>query len=259
MKCPLCDKDASSFPYGDTYYRFECQCCGEFIISDPLKLTVDAKHMGKEFLENKYLLSGAVRWNTERKLELITLKTDNVGQYASQYKNLQIRDKISMFLNYLKLKSKYIGQEIEICLDDDYPIAFCKHVAEFSYLLNYLRELGLVKQIADQALMQITPNGLEWLEKHENINVNSSKAFVAMWFDKKLDLAYNKGIKPAISSAGYDPIRIDLKETIGKVDDEIIAEIRQRRHFVSCKPILSSQKMCYRRRRHLEVAAFLKM
>ena len=45
--------------------------------------------------------------------------------------------------------------------------------------------------------------------------------------------ALEHGIEPAIKDAGYKPFLINRKEHIGKVDDEIIAEIRRSRFLVA--------------------------
>ena len=54
----------------------------------------------------------------------------------------------------------------------------------------------------------------------------ASQAFVAMWFDASMDDAWENGFHPALEEAGYDPLRIDLQEHNQRIDDRIIAEIR---------------------------------
>jgi nucleoside 2-deoxyribosyltransferase len=54
-----------------------------------------------------------------------------------------------------------------------------------------------------------------------------------MWFDSSMDDAYRQGFEPAIRESGYTPLRIDRKEHINKIDDEIIAEIRRSRFVVA--------------------------
>ncbi|ANY77006.1 hypothetical protein BB934_01215 [Microvirga ossetica] len=54
-----------------------------------------------------------------------------------------------------------------------------------------------------------------------------------MWFDDSMIDAYVRGFKRAIDDSGYSTMRIDGKEHINKVDDEIIAEIRRSRFVVS--------------------------
>ena len=54
-----------------------------------------------------------------------------------------------------------------------------------------------------------------------------------MWFDTSLDEVWDNAIKPGIEDAGYEAIRIDRKEHVNKIDDEIIAELRRARFVVA--------------------------
>ena len=63
--------------------------------------------------------------------------------------------------------------------------------------------------------------------------VNTSQVFVAMWFDKSLTTLWSNAIEPAISAAGYRPLRIDAKEHNHKICDEIIAEIKRSKFLVA--------------------------
>ena len=54
-----------------------------------------------------------------------------------------------------------------------------------------------------------------------------------MWFDDSMTDALDNGFELAIMDAGYKPFRIDRKEHINKIDDEIIAEIRRSRFLVA--------------------------
>ena len=79
----------------------------------------------------------------------------------------------------------------------------------------------------------LTVEGYARLAELEKIAVDSSQAFVAMWFDDSMKYAYENGIKPGIEDAGYEPLPINRKEHINKIDDEIIAEIRRSRFLVA--------------------------
>ncbi len=48
-----------------------------------------------------------------------------------------------------------------------------------------------------------------------------------------MDNAYATGIAPAIQQCGYSPIRVDEQQHIGKIDDRIIAEIRQAKFIIA--------------------------
>ena len=54
-----------------------------------------------------------------------------------------------------------------------------------------------------------------------------------MWFHESMEEAFEKGIQPAILDTGYKPLRIDQKEHVNKIDDEIIAELRRSRFIVA--------------------------
>ena len=112
---------------------------------------------------------------------------------------------------------------------------FSNHVgttssAEMEYLFEYLcRDQRL--ETGDYDYHYITPYGHNLLDG--NVTINTKQAFVAMWFNDEVNEAYDKGIKPAIVDAGYNPMRIDNKETNNKIDDEIIAEIKKSKFLIA--------------------------
>ena len=54
-----------------------------------------------------------------------------------------------------------------------------------------------------------------------------------MWFDESMNDVWETAIQPGIENAGDEPIRIDQKEHLNKIDDEIIAELRRARFVVA--------------------------
>ena len=75
--------------------------------------------------------------------------------------------------------------------------------------------------------------GYRYLAEIEHVITDSSQAFVAMWFDESMDEVWEEGFRPAIRDTGYEAVRIDRKEHLNKIDDEIIAEIRRARFLVA--------------------------
>ena len=104
-------------------------------------------------------------------------------------------------------------------------------------ILRYLFETGLLEKFsADMGGnygIKIRMEGFSYLESLKGTNRNSMKAFVAMWFSEEMEEAWENGIEAAIRESGYDPKRIDRKEFLGSIPDEIIAEIRQSRFVVA--------------------------
>ena len=108
---------------------------------------------------------------------------------------------------------------------------------ELEYLCLYLAqntwiELPLFDDGSPYPQARVTVDGYSRIEERR-LNLDSSQAFVAMWFDDSMADAFSNGIEPAIREAGYKPLRIDQKEHVNKIDDEIIAEIRRSRFIVA--------------------------
>ncbi len=101
--------------------------------------------------------------------------------------------------------------------------------AELIAFLNILRDEGLIARTGSP---QLTAKGFARMEALEATNLNSKRAFVAMWFSTETDAAYANGIEPAIRAAGYTPVRVDRLEHNNKIDDEIMLEIRRSRFAV---------------------------
>jgi len=112
---------------------------------------------------------------------------------------------------------------------------------ELIFLTNYLEGQGWITSGRTIGMHQSVYGYLCRVEvpgygRIEEITTNpdSSQCFVAMWFDPSMDDVYEKGFRAAIAEAGYTPLRIDRKpDLIGKIDDEIIAEIRRSRFVVA--------------------------
>jgi hypothetical protein len=111
----------------------------------------------------------------------------------------------------------------------------CTDQRELNFLFRSLAERGLIEGRASTSGYDatLTLEGHARLAEIAAANQDSAQAFVAMWFHRFTQDAYESGIEPAILASGFRPLRIDRKETIGKVDDEIVAEIRRSRFIVA--------------------------
>jgi nucleoside 2-deoxyribosyltransferase len=107
------------------------------------------------------------------------------------------------------------------------------NTAEFDAFIELLAEEGLLKHATYLEHVTLTAKGFARLEEIETKAVASKQGFVAMWFDKSLDAAYKEGIAPAIRDAGYDARRIDEKDHVNDITDEILMEIRRSRFVVA--------------------------
>ena len=112
------------------------------------------------------------------------------------------------------------------------------YTGEARLILNALRDETLVTFRATPPTImpsasRVTHKGYARYEELQRKSVDSSQAFVAMWFDSSMDAVYDKAIDPAIRDAGYEPVRVDNVQHNRKNDDEIIALIRRSRFVVA--------------------------
>ena len=173
---------------------------------------------------------------------------------AQQRQALQAPECADGILRYLKAKSKTFGtiirysafidlynkslmtpseQEKEfLCL---LAHTECINMDDLSVLMDHLEETRLIKISGDDKVKgcNLTVAGYARLAELEKTNVVSSRAFVAMWFDPSMHDVWEGGFKIAIREAGYKPIRIDQREHVNKICDEIVAEIRKARFVVA--------------------------
>ena len=183
---------------------------------------------------------------------------------AEERKILSVFERANRTLKYLEGQTSYIGDVVELFRDrevlnvhletesrgesiDETDRSRCfvslniqafsesTNLEEVAFLLRYLNSQKWVDHKDSNGIHQceMTVEGYTRLDELEKRDTQSSRAFVAMWFDNSMEDLWEKGIKPGIEDAGYEAVRIDRKEHVNKIDDEIIAEIRRSRFVVA--------------------------
>ena len=111
-----------------------------------------------------------------------------------------------------------------------YALSYSNKEEEMVYFLNHLKESGWIKYDGNFRF-QVTVEGFKKI-KESSKSDNSKTAFIAMWIDPSMK-NLKQSIEKAVKNTGYDPLRIDDKKHINKIDDEILSEIEKAR-FVVC-------------------------
>ena len=145
-----------------------------------------------------------------------------------------IQKRSELLLREIMRQRPRVGSMIEPFNPLNYELmrpALARGAQDLNFYLSYLKELEWLKY-ANTGHYTVTPRGWQQAEETGNLK-DSRQAFVAMWFDKSMDAAWMKGFKPAIETLGWDALRIDNKEHINKICDEIILEIRRSRFLVA--------------------------
>ena len=224
-RCPLCNRPAaivaSQFVDG-----VACDCCGRF--------DVDAwvLHSGRT-INDAYQISGVTRNATLRgdRILLTMESIDSLPTLAPE--EWDVEGKCRILLRHLARMSRYPSQTTSLNLEIDYPLCYAHDADECAFLCEQLRELNWITWSMGSDGRRVTLTHLGWVESQAAERHESAKVFVAMSFDKDLDLAYSEGIEAAVKGAGYLPKRIDREQHNNKIDDEIQAEIKESRFLVA--------------------------
>lgn len=105
---------------------------------------------------------------------------------------------------------------------------------ETDRLASLLAQDGLLlAQPSPLGLYVVSSAGWRYIDELDTSGGDTSQAFVAMWFDDSMADAWRLGIEPGLRDAGYLPLRIDNKQHNGKIDDEIVAEIKRSKFLVA--------------------------
>ena len=127
--------------------------------------------------------------------------------------------------------------------DGAYAWSESTNPGEIGFLIDYLIKRGWLDANAQvtrrilggyevPAVFRVTVDGYSHIGE-QSTNVDSSQAFVAMWLSDAVKEAYEQGIELAIQDSGYEPLLITRKEYIGKIDDEVMAEIKRSKFVVA--------------------------
>lgn len=145
--------------------------------------------------------------------------------------------KADLILHHLRRMSEYPGQCVSLSDIDDLAISYSRHAEELIFCANYLESRYFITPEPNNGsddnthYYTITPNGWAYLS-----GVGSEakdQGFIAMSFKPELKIVSDVGLFTGIENAGYKPLRIDSKEHINKIDDEIVAEIRKSKFVVA--------------------------
>jgi len=239
QKCPIwgtpCEIESLS-PKEDVWYVDSPRAGGRYRITGSAKPILEGKIESGECTDQEKVKIS--RWIYEQnQLGEIPEIATGIVRKAAQWPMPSVPDRIDALLQCIESKTRgRIGMRLKRS-DDMKAATSSLSYEDFGYLVHEAKNIDwLDDNWMDSTLMGlmiITLKGHMRLEELRSKQVLSEQAFVAMWFDKGMAPVWEQGFKPGIEDAGYKPMRIDQKQHINKIDDEIIAEIRRSRFLVA--------------------------
>jgi len=217
---------------GGGLYHVNCPRCG-FFKTGWIALRSTAKFNQEQILN----LSGWIRENQGCSISISNLSK------LGQLRILTVGEKAEKILLQLARKFPKPGEITDLSGGAHLEFLAVGRLADTNELRFFIRdylcdEMGfllrheLVTELGDDSRYSISPKGWAYLESLRHRNPDSQIGFIAMWFDKSVDLAWT-AIETGIRNSGYEPLRIDRKEHNNKIDDEIVAGIRRSKFLVA--------------------------
>jgi nucleoside 2-deoxyribosyltransferase len=242
-KCPLCD--IAAFEEHDLRLGASmtiCRSCGKLRYADHGRsLSI---WLRQEVGKDRYKISHQVRSISEsafgkRDNSLFPIYSMDDFRQMLDRPDPPVQEKLHILLRHLGNVSEFPGHLAGIDSRNDYTIIGAKNYGEFLFYMDTLNQQGFLSLQEYTQLdtwqdpdFRLLAKGWTELERIAQLSANSSNAFIAMWFDSSR-LQFEQAINAAVTSAGYTPIRIDRVEHLNRIDDEIIARIRQSKFLIA--------------------------
>jgi hypothetical protein len=221
MQCPLCRENSGTSPEPKSFMRdIDCQNCGKYQLVAQVKRELDEDHETAVYLGS---------W---------VYSQNRLG--ATPHIDSQVLTSFRTYVrpHVLKRAELYLGQAIRLLdgrltgrVDISHPTlrvaSWSLYREDLRALAYYLIELGAISKDPNSENYQLVAKAHVLNEQWANTRAATSQVFVAMWFDPQMKDPYEQGFEIAINGAGYSALRIDRKKHDGKIDDQIIAEIRR--------------------------------
>ena len=236
MPCPIWGDE---HPVEDTYYDPE----GRFVVPDSPRAGGGYSITGNE-------KQPVLALTDAEKARLTTLLVDQrrlgtnlpavtmaLIAAAKRRRHLEPHVRAGRLLRHMASMQELVSDQVILNGDSYAAYAWSEStdVKDLFYLVDYLLEQGWLEGSRGAGYHF---NGYISVDGHgeiadQDVNPDSTQAFVAMWFHESTRAAYDGGIRPGIEDAGYEAFRVDRTEHINKIDDEIVSEIRRSRFLVA--------------------------
>ena len=239
--CPIWGTPANHFPRDGDRLRVESpRAGGKYVVSGTAEALLEAADEQQKARLTTWLVKQRALGDEWPWVASSTLAEETIRPAST------VADRADGVLRFLASRTEVLGAPVRFRfqtwpqeLDDLTAVYFgllahseCVRESDLDFLLDYLMERRFIRREGinnPEQACTLTVDGYSRLTDLDGAQSLSKTAFVAMWFDDSMDEAWQQGVKIAIEQAGYEPVRIDQKEHVNRIDDEIVGEIRRSR------------------------------
>ena len=231
--CVLCDlyQNDCYEQIAASFHTVECPKCGLAMVHENAAGLIKHKKLPV------YQLMGFVRYNQVQHGKKVTITEENINYILNDpIIPLDVNSKFERLLVNMSSLVSHAGEKLRLEYQKDFPLAFCKNVDEFRYVLSELRSLGYISFQADSSstlACGITAEGWQKISHLSEKNIDSKQCFIAMAFSDKMEHIYGKAIHEAVTSTGYSPYRIDKEEHVELIPYKMLSEIKKSKFVIA--------------------------
>ena len=172
-----------------------------------------------------------------------------VLQEIKKVRPFSVNERMIRLLEYLGERTGYLGEGVMVfvlhapqlnkhCyLDIEQAVTGSRKHEEVRFMIDHLIDKGYVsgheRSVRGRKdILTVLAKGYDQLHQMKT-KVTGEECFVAMSFDNEWKGVYKEAIEPAIRECGYRPNRIDQTPHNEKIDDKIVAAIKQAKFVVA--------------------------
>ena len=243
MICVLCKKGQIQLNNGSRdWSQFVCEWCGIYWIEHTLTRALETQYATQTwkaaaYVQEKQTMGLAVGLVENQDKIPHSAPNGAIGiEQAIESFPKSLGERIDRVLLNLGRLTPHLGAKIKINQESQ-PLLMAQNAQEVGFIMNSLSELGYLGGDCRNlpCIVIVTAQGLERVADLQRglLGPLSNQAFIAMSFDKTLDMAWTDGLKLGIEDCGFDALRVDKKEHNEMICDVIMAKIRKSKFLVA--------------------------
>lgn len=208
--------------------KVDCSRCGKFQITREAEANLRSD--GEPWPRR---VSCWIRHTTLMDGQDVKLQSKDIERIKQSWRERNVSEKQDALLLALAKQSAYPGHAVFFTDSHHHVLAWAESEKEGAFHLKTLKQRGLVDKADTDITFVVTAAGWDRVAEICSKNpLSTDLVFVAMAFDPRLTEAWVAGLQPGIRDAGYRPERVDTKPHADKIDDRIMAMIREARFVV---------------------------
>ena len=221
--CPVCDLPAARQVRSADVFHYICKRCGKYSISrQAFHALINADLSERQ----KANWSGWLNANQD------CIVDEGQAERLNDMPNISFNERADKLLIAFEGVTTHAGEWLSYN-EEWISWGWCLNFDELREVLSFMVQDKRVFQQPNVETYKIAPNGWAHIEDLRKKGADSQQGFVAMWFNDGMKPLYDNVISKAIEDAGYKPHRVDQRDHNGKIDDEIITQIRRSRFVVA--------------------------